>query len=198
MVGDLPYLALVDPGATILLVGPRLLNKYCERLRLLIGYVKGVSGALMKIRDNFRISIDVDGSLGLLEFRAVSEINHDILLGNDFGFEWDLIVRFQAKQWKFGDQGEWHSFATSSKDSTSAIMAECAGLTEMIPTEPEKIKEILDRLIGKPATSYLPTTYFTEHHINLSDYTRRFFTIPGDHRRHVAGGAEGHAENTRS
>ena len=50
-------------------------------------------------------------------------------------------------------------------------MAECAGLTEMTPSEVERIKEIVDRLVRKPATEYLPTTPLTEHHIQLSDYT---------------------------
>ena len=50
-------------------------------------------------------------------------------------------------------------------------MAECAGLTEMTPTETERIKEIVDLLIHKPATDYLPTTHLTEHHVELTDYT---------------------------
>ena len=50
-------------------------------------------------------------------------------------------------------------------------MAECAGLTEMIPTEAERIKAIVDRLVHKPATDYLTTTHLTEHHVELTDYT---------------------------
>ena len=129
MVGNEPYLALLDSGATISLVGPRILNKYRERLQKTTGYVKGVSGAPMKIQGKLRISIDVDGHLGLLEFRVVEEISHDIILRMDFRVEWDLLVRLRAKQWKSGDHGELHSFATSSEDSTPAIMAECAALT---------------------------------------------------------------------
>ena len=43
----------------------------------------------MKIQGNLRISIDVESHLGLLEFRAVEEISHDIILGVDFGVQWD-------------------------------------------------------------------------------------------------------------
>ena len=89
----------------------------------------------------------------------------------DFGVEWDLLIRFRAKQWKCGDQGEWHPFATNIEDSTPAIMAECAGLTEITPSEAERIKEIVDRLVHKPTTGYLPATHLTEHHIELTDYT---------------------------
>ena len=49
-------------------------------------------------------------------------------------------------------------------------MAECAGLIEMAPTEAERIKAIVDRLIHKPATDYSPTTHLTEHHV-ATDYT---------------------------
>ena len=85
MVGNESYLALLDPGATISLVGSRILNKYRDRLRESSGQVRGVSGVPMKVQGNLRISIDVDGHLGTLEFRAVEEINHEIILGMDFG-----------------------------------------------------------------------------------------------------------------
>ena len=98
MVANEPYLALLDPGATISLVGPRLRDKYRDRLKASSGQVKGVLGAPMKVQGNSRISIDVEGHLGILEFRADQEINHDIILGMDFGVEWDLSFRFRAKQ----------------------------------------------------------------------------------------------------
>ena len=171
MVANESYLALLDPGATISLVGSRILNKYRDRLRESSGQVRGVSGAPMKVQGNLRISLDVDGHLGILEFRAVEEINHDIILDMVFGVEWDLSLRFRAKQWKSGDRGEWHPFATNFADSTPAIRAECAGLTEITPSEAERIKEIVDRLIHKPIVSYLPATHLTEYHIELTDYT---------------------------
>ena len=48
----------------------------------------------MKVQGNLRISIDVDGYLRILESRAVEEISHDIILGMEFGVEWDLSLRF--------------------------------------------------------------------------------------------------------
>ena len=124
----------------------------------------------MKVQGNLRISIDVDGHLGILEFRAVEEINHDIILGIDFGVGWDLSLQFRAKQWKCGEHGEWHPSADNAEDSSPAIMAECAGLTKMTPTEVERIKEIVDRLIHKLATDYLPKIPLTEYHVELTDY----------------------------
>ena len=60
----------------------------------------------MKVQGNLRISIDVDGHLGILE------INHDIIQGMDFGVEWDLSLRFRAKQWKYGEHGDSTSLLT--------------------------------------------------------------------------------------
>ena len=74
---------------------------------------------------------EFDGHLGIFEFRAVEEINHDIILGMDFGVECDLSLRFRAKQWKCGKHGKWHPFADNAEDASPAIIAECAGLTEM-------------------------------------------------------------------
>ena len=71
MVGNEPYLAQLDPGVTISLEGPRLLDKHRDRLKASSGQVKGVSGAPMKVQGNLHISIDVDGHLGILEFRAL-------------------------------------------------------------------------------------------------------------------------------
>ena len=50
-------------------------------------------------------------------------------------------------------------------------MAECAGLSEITPSEADRIKEIVDRLVHKPKTDYLSTTHLTEHHIELINYT---------------------------
>ena len=87
MVGDESYLVLLDPGATISLVGSRILKRYQGRLQESIGQVRGVSGVPMNVQGKLRISIDVDGQLGMLEFRVVEEINDDIILGMDFGVE---------------------------------------------------------------------------------------------------------------
>ena len=97
MIGNEPYLALLDPGATISLVGSRILNKYRDRLRTSSGQVKGVSGAPMKVQGNLRISIDVESRLGILEFRAVVEISHDIILGMAFRGRVGFITAVSSK-----------------------------------------------------------------------------------------------------
>ena len=76
------------------------------------------------------------------------------------------MINLRARLWKSGEHGEWHSFASSKGDSTTAIMAECVGLSEMTPSKADRIK---DRY--KPKTDYLPSTHLTEHHIELTNYT---------------------------
>ena len=88
-----------------------------------------------------------------------------------FGAEWNLVIDLRARLWKSGREGEWQSVANSKEDLTTAIMVECAGLLEMTTSETNRIKAIIERLIHKPNTDYLPTTHLTEHHIELTDYT---------------------------
>ena len=106
----------------------------------------------MTVQGTLRILIEINGQPGSLQFRAVEEINHDIILGMDFGVEWNLVINLRARLRKSGEHGEWHSFASSKEDSTTAIIAECAGLSEMTTSEADRIKEIVDRLVHKPNT----------------------------------------------
>ena len=52
-----------------------------------------------------------------------------MILGIDFGVEWNLVINLRARLWKSGEQEEWYSFTSSKEESTTAIMAECAGLS---------------------------------------------------------------------
>ena len=98
IIGGEAYLALLDLGATVSLVGPKILNKYRDRLQETSGQVRGVSGAPMKVQGMLRIFIEMDGHQGPIDFRAVEEIKHDIILGMDFGTEWNLTILLRAKQ----------------------------------------------------------------------------------------------------
>ena len=51
-------------------------------------------------------------------------------------------------------------------------MAEYAGLTEITLGEAARVEEILERLIQRPRTDYLPTTHRTEHHIELDSHPK--------------------------
>ena len=62
--GGEPYLVLLDPGATISMVGPRILNKYRDRLQKSTGQVKGVSGTPMTVQGLLKILIEINGQPG--------------------------------------------------------------------------------------------------------------------------------------
>ena len=61
IVGGKPSLALLDPGAIITLVGPRILNKYRDRLQESTGQVKGVPGTPMTVQGTLKILIEING-----------------------------------------------------------------------------------------------------------------------------------------
>ena len=87
----------------------------------------------------------------------------------DFGLELDIYVQLKARRWKCGEKGEWYEFIQSKEDSSTAILAECAGLSELNLSQSEIIHEMVKWLISKPS-EYLPTTHLTEHHLELTDY----------------------------
>ena len=70
------------------------------------------------------------------------------------------------------------STCQSKEDSSTAILAECAGLSELNLSQSAIIDKMVNRLITK-RSEYLPTTHLTEHHLELTDYT----PIRHHHRR---------------
>ena len=86
------YMTLFHPGATISLVGPRLVKRFEQRLEETSDQVKGVTGSPVKIKGILKINLDVGECTGQLMFRAVEDIGHEIFLGMDFGLELDIHV----------------------------------------------------------------------------------------------------------
>ena len=60
-IGGEAHLALLDSGATVSLVGPKILKKHRDRLQETSGQVRGVSGAPMKVQGTLWILIEMDG-----------------------------------------------------------------------------------------------------------------------------------------
>ena len=61
IIGREDYLALLHPGATVSLAGPKILKKYRDRLQETFGQVRGLSGAPMKVQGTLWILIEMDG-----------------------------------------------------------------------------------------------------------------------------------------
>ena len=86
IIGGETYVALLDPGATISLVRPRLAKRFEQRLEETSSHVKGVTGSPVRIKGVLKINLDVGGCNGQLTCsRAVEDIGHEIVLGMDFG-----------------------------------------------------------------------------------------------------------------
>ena len=60
IIGGEAYLALLDPGAAVSLVGPKIQKKYRDRLQETSGQVRGVSGPPMMVRGMLRILNEVE------------------------------------------------------------------------------------------------------------------------------------------
>ena len=51
----------------------------------------------MIVQGTLRILIEINGHPGSLQFRAVKEINHDMILGMDFVVEWNLMINLRVR-----------------------------------------------------------------------------------------------------
>ena len=50
----------------------------------------------MTVQGTLKILIEINGQPGSLQFQTVEEIKHDIILGMDFGVEWNLVIDLRA------------------------------------------------------------------------------------------------------
>ena len=87
MIGGEPYIVLLDLGAPISLVGPRILNKNRGRLQKVKGHVRSGSGSPIETQEILRTFIEVHGHVSQLDLRATEDLRYDMVLGMDFGVE---------------------------------------------------------------------------------------------------------------
>ena len=78
MIGGEPYLALLDLGASISLVGPRILNKNRRRLQKVKGHDRTGSCSPMETQEILRTFIEVDGHVSQLDLRAIEDLRYDM------------------------------------------------------------------------------------------------------------------------
>lgn len=84
VLGGIPYRALFDPGAVITLVGPKVAEKFNDRLTAAKASVQTVTGELSPVMGYLPLRFELEGVDSTITARAVKEIGHDVVLGKDF------------------------------------------------------------------------------------------------------------------
>lgn len=91
---------MLDPGATISVVGPQLAQRFRNRLELADSSLKVATGQISQILGTLKIKLDMAGCIDNLTVKAVTDVRHEIILGMDFGRIWNVKLQFGKGPWR--------------------------------------------------------------------------------------------------
>ena len=162
--GGEKYRALFDPGAMLSLVGPKIANLFQDRLEPSNLAIKNVTGGITQVLGILKIILEIDGAAQVLETKAVSALDHDVILGMDFCRDWDIESKLGRGLWR-AKEGKWRKFVTGD-DEGGKIHAECAGISELRRDQRKLIDELVDRVLPPPSENP-GCTGLIEHFIDV-------------------------------
>ncbi|CAB0038642.1 unnamed protein product [Trichogramma brassicae] len=84
-----------------------------------------------------------------MQWRAMSYLDHDIILGADFKKNlWAVDTQTVEGEWRV-HKGPWMPFYREGTNSEADILVECASLAIASAAEQACIKALLDRVLGR-------------------------------------------------
>ena len=167
-IGGRTYRALFDPGAMCTLFGPVLTERFRGRLEKTKTTVKGATGERTQIAGTIKMRMEIDGHEDCVRVRALDRLDHDVILGMDFCYAWDIDARLGRGLWR-SREGQWREFDDEANEERVPLVAECAGISELKPEEKREIEETVERILQSQREEGL--TNLTEHHIAVDDET---------------------------
>ena len=129
LIGGRQYRALLDPGATLSLVGPEVAQQFEDRMVETSTRVRTATGNVTRALGNLPLNVKVDGNSKKIVFRAIAELEQELILGMDFCRLFDVDTRLGRDVWRVHD-GKWHPFDREDGAGSLEVdmYAECAGL----------------------------------------------------------------------
>ena len=128
--GGISYKALFDPGASLSLVGPKIAERFEHRMQKSDTCIKNVNGGVTRTLGTIKVVFEVEGMTESIEFKAVHNLDQEIILGMDFCRKFDCDTRLGRGLWRLRE-GEWRPFADGNSDGGALIHAECAGISQL-------------------------------------------------------------------
>ena len=101
-----PYLALLDPGVMMSLVGRKVSDKFRDRVQGSGTRIRTITGQTSAVEGLLRLFLDVAGVSGMLTARATAIACHDEVLGIDFCKEFEIETSWKQGQWR-SREGPW-------------------------------------------------------------------------------------------
>ena len=163
--GGVNYKALFDPGACLSLVGPKIAERFKQRLRESGTCIKNVNGGVTPTLGVMKVMLEVEGVTDTVDLKAVHNLDQEMILGMDFCRTFDCDTRLGRGLWRVRE-GEWRPFASGDDAGGAVIYAECAGISELDDSERRKFERVVEEFLGQQAVQ-LGMTRLTEHHIDV-------------------------------
>ncbi|CAB0038566.1 unnamed protein product [Trichogramma brassicae] len=143
------YKALYDPGAQSSFIGPKIARKLASRLQGRATAVKGpCSPGVTTTLGRLDVQVHINGKTERMQWRAMSYLDHDIILGADFKNLWAVDTQTVEGEWRV-HKGSWMPFYREGTNSEADILVECASLAIASAAEQACIKALLDRVLGE-------------------------------------------------
>ena len=161
------YRALLDPGAMISLVGPKISERFRSRLQPSSTMIRAVTGAISKVLGALEVHIEIDSRIKRVNFRATADLDQEMILGMDFCKDFGFELKLGEGQWRI-EGGEWHAFSGKGSGDSIVLYGECAGICELGESEKDRMDRLIDEILARQ-TGELGLTDLIEHRIELTD-----------------------------
>ena len=160
------YRALLDPGATLSLAGPKLAERFKDRMDETNTRVRTATGDVTRALGCLPICIEIDGRAERIVFKAIAELEQDFILGMDFCQLFDVDTSLGRGVWR-AREGTWYPFdREEDKKDEQHILAECAGISTIGPSEREQVDALVEKILSRQ-TSEAGKTKFIKDRIRL-------------------------------
>ena len=161
------YRALLDPGAMISLVGPKISERFRSRLQPSSTMIRAVTGAISKVLGALEVHIEIDSRIKRVNFRATADLDQEMILGMDFCKDFGFELKLGEGQWRI-EGGDWHAFSGKGSGDSIVLYGECAGICELGESEKDRMDRLIDEILARQ-TGELGLTDLIEHRIELTD-----------------------------
>ena len=108
--------------------------------------VKSVTGKVNRIVGELKVSLEVGDYIRTLSFKAIRDIDHDLILGMDFFESFDVELRPGKGLWR-AREGGWMSLTSKNKDQNNVVYAECSGISELKDEERATVEKLVEHIL---------------------------------------------------
>ncbi|KAL7304725.1 hypothetical protein TKK_0002964 [Trichogramma kaykai] len=164
------YSALLDPGATSSLMHERVAEQFRTQMQTCGVFVRSAMCEVSKAIGTLAADLKIEGFQSRVNFRVMSVLDEDVILGMDFCHDFDVDTRWRRGVWRVRE-GPWRPFLCSDD---RAKRESCAGITVTNEEQLAEVNRLVEEVLApqtRLADGLHPMTDLVEHHIRLTDET---------------------------